>query len=45
VPDRRVVLVWRKTFTRLPAIEALRHAILKSPLPGAQKVDLPAQPA
>jgi LysR family hydrogen peroxide-inducible transcriptional activator len=45
VPDRRVVLVWRKTFTRLPAIEALRHAILKCPLPGAQKVDLPAQPA
>jgi len=28
VPDRRVVLVWRKTFTRLPAVEALRHAIL-----------------
>ena len=44
-PDRRVVLVWRKSFTRLPAIEALRHAILKCPLPGATKLDLPPQPA
>src|SRR5215470_3607051 len=44
VPDRRVVLVWRKSFTRLPAIEALRHAILKCPLPGATKLDLPAEP-
>jgi LysR family hydrogen peroxide-inducible transcriptional activator len=43
-PDRRVVLVWRKSFTRLPAIEALRKAILKCPLPGATKVDLPAAP-
>lgn len=45
VPDRRVVLVWRKSFTRLPAIEALRHAILKCPLPGAEKLDLAPQPA
>jgi len=45
VPDRRVVLVWRKSFTRLPAIEALRHAILKCALPGATKLDLPPQPA
>jgi LysR family hydrogen peroxide-inducible transcriptional activator len=43
VPDRRVVLVWRKSFTRLPAIEALRGAILKCPLPGATKLDLPPQ--
>jgi LysR family hydrogen peroxide-inducible transcriptional activator len=43
-PDRRVVLVWRKSFTRLPAIEALRRAILKCPLPGATKLDLPVQP-
>ena len=45
VPDRRVVLVWRKTFTRMPAIEALRHAILKCPLTGAVKLDLAPQPA
>jgi len=44
-PDRRVVLVWRKSFTRLAAIEALRHAILKCPLPGATKLDMPPQPA
>jgi LysR family hydrogen peroxide-inducible transcriptional activator len=44
-PDRRVVLVWRKSFTRLPAIEALRRAILKCPLHGVTKLDLPAQPA
>jgi len=44
-PDRRVVLVWRKSFTRLPAIEALRRAILKCPLHGVTKLDLPPQPA
>jgi LysR family hydrogen peroxide-inducible transcriptional activator len=42
VPDRRVVLVWRKSFTRTPAIEALRKAILKCPLFGVTKLDLPA---
>jgi LysR family hydrogen peroxide-inducible transcriptional activator len=42
VPDRRVVLAWRKSFTRLPAVEALRAAILKCPLPGVTKLDLPA---
>jgi LysR family transcriptional regulator, hydrogen peroxide-inducible genes activator len=44
-PDRRVVLVWRKSFTRLPAIEALRCAIVKCPLPGATKLDLTPEPA
>lgn len=44
-PDRRVVLVWRKSFTRLPAIEALRRAIVKCPLPGSTKLDLPPEPA
>lgn len=43
-PDRRVVLIWRKSFTRLPAIEALRRAIVKCPLPGVTKLDLPAEP-
>jgi LysR family hydrogen peroxide-inducible transcriptional activator len=40
-PDRRVVLAWRKTFTRAPAVEALRQAILKCPLPGVTRLDLP----
>ena len=35
VPDRRVVLAWRKSFTRTAAIGALRQAILKLHLPGA----------
>jgi LysR family hydrogen peroxide-inducible transcriptional activator len=42
-PDRRVVLMWRKSFTRAPAIEALRRAILKCPLTGVTKLDVPAQ--
>jgi len=37
-PDRRVVLAWRKSFTRAPAIEALRQAILKIPLHGVTKL-------
>jgi LysR family hydrogen peroxide-inducible transcriptional activator len=44
VPERRVVLAWRKSFTRQPAIEALRRAIVKCPLHGVEKLDLPAQP-
>jgi LysR family hydrogen peroxide-inducible transcriptional activator len=44
-PDRRVVLVWRKSFPRAAAIEALRRAILKCPLRGVSFLDLPAQPA
>ena len=44
-PDRRVVLAWRKSFTRMPAIEALRQAILKCPLPGVTKLpDAKAEP-
>ncbi len=42
-PDRRVVLMWRKSFTRGAAIEALRKAVLKCPLPGVTKLDLPAE--
>jgi LysR family hydrogen peroxide-inducible transcriptional activator len=37
-PDRRVVLAWRKSFTRVPAVEALRQAILKCPLHGVSKL-------
>jgi len=32
------VLAWRKSFTRVPAIEALRQAILKCPLHGVTKL-------
>jgi LysR family hydrogen peroxide-inducible transcriptional activator len=43
VPDRRVVLAWRKSFTRVAAIEALRQAIVKCPLHGVEKLDLPVE--
>lgn len=43
-PDRRVVLVWRKSYPRLPAIEALRRAVRKCALPGVRMVDEPPQP-
>ena len=33
-PVRRVSLAWRKSFSRAPAIEALREAVLKARLPG-----------
>ncbi len=42
-PDRRVVLMWRKSFTRAGAADALRRAILKCALPGVSPLDLPAQ--
>ncbi|AJP56509.1 LysR family transcriptional regulator [Pandoraea vervacti] len=42
VPDRRVVLAWRKSFTRLPAIEAVAQAIARCDLPGVIPLDLPA---
>jgi LysR family hydrogen peroxide-inducible transcriptional activator len=34
VPSRRVVIAWRKSFTRGAAIEAVRQAILECNLPG-----------
>jgi LysR family hydrogen peroxide-inducible transcriptional activator len=43
VPERRVVLAWRKSFTRPQAVEALRRAILRCHLPGVEKLDLPAE--
>jgi LysR family transcriptional regulator, hydrogen peroxide-inducible genes activator len=36
VPDRRVVIAWRKSFTRPEAIEAVRHAVLACDLHGVQ---------
>ncbi len=41
VPDRRVVLAWRKSFTRMPAIEAICDAINACDLQGVKKLDLP----
>jgi LysR family hydrogen peroxide-inducible transcriptional activator len=38
VPDRRVVLAWRKSFPRPQAIEALRAAILECDLPHVTKI-------
>jgi LysR family hydrogen peroxide-inducible transcriptional activator len=37
IPNRRVVLAWRKSFTREFAINALRQAILSAELPGCTK--------
>jgi LysR family hydrogen peroxide-inducible transcriptional activator len=38
VPTRRVVLVWRRTFTRYEAIAALRNAVYACPLPGVARL-------
>jgi LysR family hydrogen peroxide-inducible transcriptional activator len=38
VPTRRVVLVWRRTFTRYEAIAALRNAIYACELAGVHKL-------
>lgn len=38
VPTRRVVLVWRRTFTRYEAIAALRNAIYACELPGVKRL-------
>jgi LysR family hydrogen peroxide-inducible transcriptional activator len=43
VPDRRVVLAWRKSFTRTPAVEALCSAVLRCSLPGAHKIEPPVR--
>lgn len=37
-PTRRVVLAWRRSFTRYEAIAALRNAIYACPLPGVQRL-------
>ena len=42
VPDRRVVLAWRKSFTRMPAIDAIVDAINACDLPGVRKLETPA---
>jgi len=45
VPGRRVVLAWRRSFTRAPAIEALCAAVHRAALPGAHKVPPPVRAA
>jgi LysR family hydrogen peroxide-inducible transcriptional activator len=37
-PTRRVVLAWRRSFTRYEAIAALRNAIYACPLPGVKRL-------
>ena len=37
-PTRRVVLVWRRSFTRYEAIAALRNAIYSCELPGVTRL-------
>ena len=37
-PTRRVVLAWRRSFTRYEAIAALRNAIYSCELPGVQRL-------
>ena len=38
VPTRRVVLAWRRSFTRYEAVAALRNAIYACPLPGVKRL-------
>ena len=38
VPTRRVVLAWRRTFTRYEAVAALRNAIYACPLAGVKRL-------
>lgn len=38
-PQRRIVLAWRKSFTRQAAIEAIRAAVLSCDLPGVSMLD------
>jgi LysR family hydrogen peroxide-inducible transcriptional activator len=37
-PTRRVVLAWRRTFTRYEAIAALRNAVYACELPGVKRL-------
>jgi LysR family hydrogen peroxide-inducible transcriptional activator len=38
VPSRRVVLAWRRTFTRYEAIAALRNAVYACELDGVERL-------
>ncbi|HEU5435962.1 MAG TPA: hydrogen peroxide-inducible genes activator [Telluria sp.] len=45
VPSRRVVLVWRKSFTRRAAIDAICQAVAACNLAGVEMADAEAPPA
>ena len=40
VPSRRVVLAWRRSFTRYEAIAALRNAVMACELPGVTRLNV-----
>jgi LysR family hydrogen peroxide-inducible transcriptional activator len=44
-PHRRVVLAWRRSFTRTEAVESLRQAILDCTLDGVEKLDAAVEAA
>jgi LysR family hydrogen peroxide-inducible transcriptional activator len=44
-PHRRVALAWRRSFTRVEAVEALRRAILECTLDGVERLDAPVEAA
>jgi LysR family hydrogen peroxide-inducible transcriptional activator len=41
-PSRRVVIVWRKSFTRKAAIDAIVNAVAECDLPGVERIALEA---
>lgn len=43
VPDRRVVLVWRKSFPRPTAIQALIKAVHRTQMPGVTYLEQPSE--
>jgi LysR family hydrogen peroxide-inducible transcriptional activator len=40
-----VALAWRRSFTRVEAVEALRRAILECTLDGVERLDAPVEAA
>jgi len=44
LPERRVVLAWRRSYPRTAAIEALCQAVQRCALPGARKIEAAARP-
>ena len=44
-PHRRVVLAWRRSFTRTEAVESLRQAILDCALDAVEKLDAAVEAA
>lgn len=41
VPTRRVIIAWRKSFNRMPAIEAIKNAVNSLNLEGCKTLNLP----